>query len=210
MSVIGILGTIHDDDLRKTINYPLSLIRDVIIKFAPDIICGEVRPEDWKQYQKNKFYTGYLGPSEYRKTIIPLCEQTGITFHPTDFFKDEHIRMNHFAPFSQEEQSKLVSVLMEKYEYMFKTTEKDSIPFNSDQLNCLIEKKQEWLRQINPEVQSIIWDQRNEEMINNIRNIVNENQGKKILITVGAEHSYVFIKALKQSNNEIVFPLHID
>lgn len=63
----------------------------IIEQFEPDIICGEVRPEDWEKYCKNIKYEGYLGPNEYRSLIIPLCEKKGIKFIPVDWFEDDMV-----------------------------------------------------------------------------------------------------------------------
>ncbi len=75
MNTIGILGTVHTEALRARIGYPLSLLEKAILQFNPDIICGEVRPEDYERYQRNQSDSGYLGPSEYRALILPLCER---------------------------------------------------------------------------------------------------------------------------------------
>lgn len=207
MTLIGLLGTLHTDETRSWANYPLSLMREKILKFKPEIICGEVRPEDWNEYQKNKTYSGYLGPSEYRQTIIPLCEEYGIPFWPIDDFLDEHVKLDHFAPYSKEEQERLSSELMNRYEEIFEKAKRDPIPFNSYQLNQLIEEKQEWLRKVNPEVQHTVWDERNEKLIVNIKKVVEENEGKRILVTIGAEHGYVFLKAFQEFRWNVEFPI---
>ncbi len=58
MPILGILGTIHDDEMRKKFNYSLEKMEELIEKFNPDVICGEVRPEDWKKYCDNNEYEG--------------------------------------------------------------------------------------------------------------------------------------------------------
>ncbi|NDI35052.1 TraB/GumN family protein [Chengkuizengella sediminis] len=207
MATIGLLGTLHNDEIRKEVNFPLSLMEEKIFQFAPDIICGEIREQDWSQYKKDKSYKGYLGPDEYRRLIIPLCEQAHIKFFPIDFFEEDHVTLDHFAPYSEEEQGELIFILSEKYEKMFEETKTDLIPFNSHQLNRLIEDKQEWLRKVNPDVQQVIWDYRNKVMIDNINKIVKKNKGKRILVTVGAEHCYIFLKAFHDEGLKVEFPL---
>ncbi|MDP5274935.1 hypothetical protein [Chengkuizengella axinellae] len=207
MTSIGLLGTLHNDEIRKEVNYSLSLMKDIILQFAPDIICGEIREQDWGQYIKDKSYTGYLGPDEYRRLIIPLCEQVNIQFSPIDFFDDNHVSLDHFTHYSKEEQRELSSILAERYKEMFKETKNDPIPFNSHQLNQLIADKQEWLRTVNLDVQEEIWDQRNKVMTDNIKKVVSENEGKKILVTVGAEHCYVFLKTFQDEGWKVEFPL---
>lgn len=108
MTTLGIIGTVHTDELREVFHFPLSLLEELIVEFQPDLICGEVRPTDWESYvQHRNAYKGYLGPSEYRTTIIPLCEEMGIDFHPIDWFDDSLTKLDHFEAYSEEEQKSL-------------------------------------------------------------------------------------------------------
>lgn len=59
MAIIGLLGTVHTDDLRQKLKYPLPLMEDVIRTFQPNTILGEVRPEDYKLYLENRNDEGY-------------------------------------------------------------------------------------------------------------------------------------------------------
>ncbi|EPZ57227.1 hypothetical protein H477_2305 [[Clostridium] sordellii ATCC 9714] len=120
MNIVGILGTIHNEQMREKYNYSLKYIEDLIVEFNPDIICGEIRPEDFEKYIIDKNYDGYLGPNEYRKSILPLCEKHNIKFEPIDWFEDELIGLNHFDCFCKSEQIKLENKLDEFYERILK------------------------------------------------------------------------------------------
>jgi len=91
MATVAILGTMHDENIRKQCNFTLDRMKDIILRFKPDIICGEVRPEVWNKYKSDRSYDGYLGPNEYRKMIIPLCESENIKFMPVDWFRDDMV-----------------------------------------------------------------------------------------------------------------------
>ncbi|MDK8190652.1 hypothetical protein QP794_11200 [Paenibacillus sp. UMB7766-LJ446] len=67
MTIVGILGTIHNPELREKYNSSLTLYQDLITEFNPDIICGEVHPLSWKKYNVDKQDKGYWGEpaSEY-------------------------------------------------------------------------------------------------------------------------------------------------
>lgn len=59
MTTVGILGTIHNPELREQYHCSLSLYKDVIHEFKPDIICGEVHPQSWLRYLGDNNDRGY-------------------------------------------------------------------------------------------------------------------------------------------------------
>ncbi|CEO27677.1 hypothetical protein [Paraclostridium sordellii] len=156
MNIVGILGTIHNEQMREKYNYSLKYIEDLIVEFNPDIICGEIRPEDFKKYIIDKNYDGYLGPNEYRKSILPLCEKHNIKFEPIDWFEDELIGLNHFDCFCKSEKIKLENKLDEFYERIFENVNVGNIPFNNLKIDEIVEKKQLWLEEINKDIQNLV------------------------------------------------------
>ncbi|CAG7633618.1 hypothetical protein ACFQI7_18420 [Paenibacillus allorhizosphaerae] len=87
MTTLGILGVTHDNDLRVKYGLTLDFIKELILEFHPDVICGEVLPESWERYMADKTYKQYWGmpASEYWELIFPLCEEHGIPFVPVDW-----------------------------------------------------------------------------------------------------------------------------
>lgn len=71
MTIVGLLGTIHNEEIRNRVNCTLSLYKDIIIEFNPDIICGEVHPqrieEEWfeKQLKTHSVGTIPFNSNEY-------------------------------------------------------------------------------------------------------------------------------------------------
>lgn len=207
MSFVGILGTVHSDNMRKEFNYSLEKLREVIEAFNPEIICGEVRPEDWQKYCDDRNYDGYLGPSEYRKLIIPLCEEKNISFIPVDWFEDDLIKLDYFQGKSEaeiDEIEKQFDSIMDTYMVAAKSS---LLPFNSMEFSAIADKKQTFQGTINPTVHNICWTCRNEIMVERIKLAISENPGKRILCTVGAEHSYFYLKALTCSGVEVIYPI---
>src|SRR5689334_11019837 len=100
MTTVGILGTIHNEQLRERYNSTLTLYREFITAFNPDIICGEVHPHSWLKYLNNRNDKGYWGEpaSEYWELIFPICEERGIDFVPIDWFELDV--WNNFDPFN--------------------------------------------------------------------------------------------------------------
>lgn len=208
MNILGILGTIHgDDSFRLQIGYTLKMMKEVIAEFKPDIICGEVRPEDWDKYLKNKSYDGYLGPSEYRGLIIPYCESEGIEFIPIDWFEDDMVNLDYMRNYDEHQQEKLMKELEIMYEKIWDIGSNSLLPMNSFELDEIIRQKQECLNSLDPLIHNIYWIARNQLMIERIKKVVENNQNKKILCTVGAEHNYFYYNELKKLQCKLIYPL---
>lgn len=159
MSVVGILGTTHDEDFRVRYHYPLSLLKELIVEFQPDVICGEVLPENWAAYQTKGVEAGYVGESEYHEVIFPLVQDRGIEFEPIDWYEED----NWQDPFDlyPKDKDSLERQLDEWDEQIRATWDCGSIPFNCPDYDRLAKKKYDWLYQLNPEVQNVQWICRN-------------------------------------------------
>ncbi|CAI8828309.1 hypothetical protein BHU24_21690 [Bacillus pseudomycoides] len=53
MTIVGILGMVHDEEWQKKYKFPLSLVKELILEFKPDVICGEVHPDSWNLYLRD-------------------------------------------------------------------------------------------------------------------------------------------------------------
>jgi hypothetical protein len=208
MCVIGILGTIHNDlEYRKKMGYPIEVLEEAIKDFLPDVICGEVRPEDWEVYCKDKSYDGYLGPFEYRNLIIPLCEKHHIQFVPVDWFERDLINYSLDGQLSEIQQKNYEKEIMKIYDEIFRIAIQSKIPFNSFEFNELVKEKHKLQNEKEPIDNIVNWITRNYIMIARIKNAIENNKGKRILCTVGAEHNYFYYEELKKLGYAIVFPL---
>ncbi|PIH61050.1 hypothetical protein [Paenibacillus sp. LK1] len=210
MTVVGILGTIHNQELREKYNSSLTLYEDLITEFNPDIICGEVHPQSWKKYIKDKQDKGYWGEpaSEYWELIFPLCEERNIEFVPIDWFElDVWNAFDPFNGFSEEQREALEKIDDEWFAKQMNTHDVGSIPFNSDAFDAMTKQKYEWLDQINPKANNFRWIVRNQIMIQRVKNAYHSNPGKKILCVVGADHNYIFKEELINEPIELVYPL---
>lgn len=207
MSVLGIFGTMHSEEIRANSNFDLEAYEALIMDFSPDIICGEVRPEDWESHLKDESYTGYLGPNEYRKLILPLCEREAIQFVPIDWFDDECLSLDYFEGMTQKRKQEIEAEFSKLTEHYISLGQSSEIPFNSIAFNEYIERKQDFQHTINPEVHKIYWTKRNDIMISRVQETMKQNPGKRILCTVGVEHVYLYCKHLQDRNWDIVFPV---
>ena len=210
MTVVGVLGTIHNPELREKYHCPLALYESIITEFKPDIICGEVHPLSWQKYLKDRTDKGYWGEpaSEYWELIFPLCENNNIEFVPIDWFElDVWNQFDPFGGYAEEQRAELQQIDDEWFLKQMSTYEAESIPFNSVEFDEMTRLKYEWLNQINPTAHNIRWVVRNQIMIQRVKNIMDSNQGKRILCIVGADHNYVFQEALTKEPIQLVYPL---
>lgn len=205
--MIGILGSMHTDEMRQKFNFSLDQMRDVILRFRPDIICGEIREIDFLNYANDQSYGGYLGPSEYKQLILNLCLQENIEFFPVDWFDDELSNIDFDEGKSKEDIDIFGEKMGQIINQFIQVGASSELPFNSIEFNHVAREKQELQRAYQPKLQSITWDKRNLEIMKNINEVIKKNTEKRILIIFGAEHSYFFIDQISKDNIEIIFPL---
>lgn len=198
---LGLFGSIHNAQMMKELGIDDKRIMELFDIFKPDIVCGEVRKDDYEQNRE------YQGPSEYRRFIFKYCEERGIKFIPCDQYEDSDIeytrRMEQIEV--TDEEMKEFQRLMEAY---MKVGTSSEMPFNSIEFNAIVERKQAFQGQFDPEAHGIIWDNRNNAIVNNVLRVIHDNPNTNILVIFGAEHIYWLKNAFeKMENIEIVFPL---
>ena len=152
---IGLFASVHSSSVLADCGYDENRIIQLFDKFCPDIICGEVRKED---YENN---AAYQGPGEYRRYIFEYCEKRGIKFEPCDWFDEQTISANHLLQAADFQNTEEFSCIMEKY---MEAGKKSIIPFNSDDYNNIVKTKQDFQKECNPEIHKIVWEKRNEDL----------------------------------------------
>ncbi len=199
---LGFFGSVHSEEMMKQFGLDDKKVIELFDRFEPDIICGEVRKEDYEQNRE------YQGPAEYRRFIFEYCKQRGIKFIPCDQYRDDDLKYAHRMEqieVTDEEQVKEWQRLMGEY---LKAGASSTVPFNSNEFNAIVARKQEFQGQFDPEAQEIIWTGRNGAIVNNILRVVQDHPNANILVVFGAEHVYWLKNAFEKTENiEIVFPL---
>lgn len=199
MTAIALFSSIHGDEMQKKFGWDDGKSIALFDQFHPDLVCGEVRRSD---YESN---AEYQGPSEYRRYIFNYCKERNIPFVPCDFFRDEDIELAQRPIEAPDEAEKEFESLIQEF---FAVGSGSKIPFNSPEFNEVARKKQAFQYKYAPEVQEIIWNQRNREIVKNITAAIKENQGKNILVIFGAEHIYWLLDELGSLEGVSVrFPL---
>ncbi|ERI93363.1 hypothetical protein HMPREF1982_01787 [Clostridiales bacterium oral taxon 876 str. F0540] len=208
MATIGILGTIHgEDSFREEVGLTLEVMKQAITEFNPDIICGEIRPEDWDKYCNDKSYSGYLGPNEYRRMIIPYCECEGVKFEPIDWFEEDMLSFDYFRNCSQAQKDEYNREIDDINKKVWEIGKKSKLPLNSLEFNEISMELQDFLYSIEPTIHNILWIARNQLMIERIKKVVQNNPDKRILCTAGAHHIYFYYNELKLMNSNLIFPI---
>ncbi|NDI35051.1 hypothetical protein [Chengkuizengella sediminis] len=210
MTVVGILGMTHSLELQEKYNGTLSLIKELILEFNPDVICGEVHPLSWELFLKEGDPHGILKETqdEYPNLIFPLCKEKGIQFVPVNWFEEDVFVEGPFDKFDPETREQLEAELDRWTEKQFETVHKGNIPFNSPGYDKVTEKLYEWLHGVNPELQNIRWNARHYIMVARVKNAAKKYAGKRILCIHGADHNYWYYKSLKNEEGiEVVYPL---
>ena len=155
---LGLFGSVHGEGMKK-FGIDDNMLKELFDKFQPDIVCGEVRKEDYEQNRE------YQGPSEYRRFIFQYCKDREIEFVPCDHFEDSDVKYIGREVAVSEEDAKEYQRIMEMSE---KVGTSSRLPFNSDEFNAVVEKKQALLEKFDPEAQNIIWNKRNNAIVENI------------------------------------------
>ncbi|PWW04889.1 hypothetical protein DFQ01_106174 [Paenibacillus cellulosilyticus] len=211
MTTVGILGVVHNHELREHYRLSLRVIQTLIEAYNPDVICGEVLPASWEKYRQNRSNQGYWGepPSEYYELIFPLCERRGIVFVPIDWVElDVWLE---FDPFQCGDEI-LGQELAEEWERWFRkqlaTCANSEIPFNTVEFDAVTQQKYEWLQQINPQSHLIRWECRHLIMVQRMKNAIKQHEGKRILCIVGADHNHAIHEGLLgEEGIELIYPL---
>ncbi|MEJ8305211.1 hypothetical protein [Saccharibacillus sacchari] len=211
MTVVGILGVVHHDELRKQTGLTLELIRELILEFAPDVICGEVLPTSWERYKQDLKDRGYWGeaPSEYYDLVFELCRKKNIAFEPIDWVElDVWNDFDPFRNYAGEDREQLEQQSEEFWQKQLQGAKEGSIPFNTAAFDEATRLKYEWLEKVDPEAHVFRWEARHLIMVQRIKNALKRHPGKKMLCIVGADHNHVLVEMLNRDHeHQIIYPL---
>lgn len=210
-TVLGILGTTHDPELRVAYGYPLTLVEAVLEDFCPDVVLGEVMPESWVHLRQDPSLRApdfIEPPSEYHDLILPWVAARNIPFVPIDWCElDVWFELAPFArrPAGERE---VLEVRLDQWDHEIRQTSKCSpIPFNGPEYDRRARAKYDWLASVDPAAYRVEWQVRNEIMAQRIRNAVRDYPGRRHLVIVGADHNYILADLLQEGEWSLVYPL---
>lgn len=208
---IGILGVVHNNELRIQSGLTLELIRELILEFDPEVICGEVLPSSWEHYKQKSDDRGYWGepPSEYYDLIFDLCAERKIAFEPIDWVELDV--WNDFDPFRNyvgQKREELEQQSEAFWQKQLQGARKGNIPFNTTAFDEATRSKYEWLQSIDPEAHEFRWTTRHLIMTQRIKNAMKRHPSKKVLCIAGADHNHVLHEQLgRDAGVQLIYPL---
>ncbi|MED1863785.1 hypothetical protein P4V41_10010 [Fictibacillus nanhaiensis] len=200
----------HDEELQKKYNFPLTLVKELILEFNPDVICGEVHPLSWELYLNESEPAGVLGETqnEYPRLIFPLCEEKDIEFVPVNWFEEDVFEEGPFDRYDSEVKKILESELHRWNDKQLLICNKATIPFNSFEYDAVTKNMYDWLHTINCDVQNIVWNARHYIMTGRVKQTIRKHTGKRILCIHGADHNYWYYESLmKEKDVQVIYPL---
>lgn len=206
MTNIGIFSSLHGGrELLDHYKWDDQKAIAAFDRFKPDIVCGEVRPEDLENGEKKY-------PIEYDRYIFDYCKSRNIPFVPCDYWTMEDYELTQkegdvleAALPDGSEGAKQWEAMMQDF---WESGLKSEIPFNSVEFNNIARHKHELQNTYSPDAHRQTWAERNRRIVENLRKVIVENPGKNILVIFGAEHSYWYIDEFgKEEALRVTFPI---
>jgi hypothetical protein len=127
---------------------------------------------------------------------------------PINWFEEDVFQEEPFSKFDIESKDQLEKKLFDWNQRQFSTWNKGTIPFNSLDYDAVTREMYEWLHNVNPDVQSIVWNARHYIMLARVKNAIRRHLGQRILCINGADHNYWYHQVLqKEKEIDVVYPL---
>ena len=205
MTQLGIFSSVHGGEIMEYCKWDDRKAIAAFDRFQPNVVCGEVRPEDRESGEKKY-------PAEYDRYLFAYCKERGIPFIPCDYWTIEDYELTKKESDILEAAMPDDSEEAKQWEAMFNDFMAagfaSDIPFNSVQFNDVARRKHQLQAAYSPETHQSTWINRNRRIVENLRTVIEKYPGKNILVIFGAEHSYWFVDEFaKDKTINLVFPL---
>ena len=196
-----VIGTLHHNH-RNNANYSYENIVQAIATYNPDVICVEIRPEE---FRKEKYLTemmiGTVYGIDHNKKVYPIdwWKENTRALQRELRKKPEYIKKQKLAD-SLEAKNEIIQNFNNKYGNLRKNIRKfDYLFWNGDDFNNYISESYKISIQVFGDSPiNLNYLTRNEKMLNYINKAIVENKGKKILVLTGVEHKHYFDNALSK------------
>jgi hypothetical protein len=185
--VLSAMHQYHGEDN----SYTFNKLSEIVEGYRPDVIAVELTFADLdsRKEQKTK--------REYQKSIFPTADKLKVKMVPMEpadptfsklvgLIRASEAELNETRPDASAAFSKYVDLL---YGYLFKYW-KSASEVNSKQTDALFEVKHNFQNDLFGEKQRLGWEGWNAHFLEKIMEAAKANPGKRIIVIVGAEHSY--------------------
>lgn len=194
---IFVLSTLHQLHLESKY-YSFETLSQIIEKLRPDILAVELNSADLlnRKEQKTK--------QEYQKSIFPLIDKhkyLTVPLEPAEpkfselvsLLRDSEKELREKSPEKAAVFSLYVKTL---YDYLLETWD-SPLAVNSVQTDAFFEVKHNYQNVVYNEKQKLVWENWNTHFFDIILETAKKNPGRRIVVTVGAEHAYWLRKKIR-------------
>jgi len=213
---VAVMGMIHSAHL-KSEKWGLSQVESAIRAFKPDVILCEIPPDRWEQVWEDWSDSGVIEDSrvkrfpEYTNVLLPLKSELGFAVEPCAAwtqrmsdsrkslmkqFKEDSLYADQFAAYERE------NVAIEKQHAanpVYDFDDEDPFVIHSELYDKRTrEELQPYDKYLNDFLGLGGWTTINNAHLALIETAIDKHKGKRILITFGAGHKYMFLDRLKE------------
>jgi hypothetical protein len=201
---IFVLSTLHQFHAESKY-YSFETLARIIEKLRPDVLAVELTPADLasRREQKTK--------QEYQKSIFPLVDKHKYLTVPLEpeepkftelvsLIRDSEKDLREKSPAKAEAFSLYVETL---FDYLFKYWD-SPLSVNSAQTDAFFEVKHNYQNAVYDAKQKQGWEGWNTHFLDKILEAAQKNQGKRVVVTVGAEHAFWLRKKLRENNSVVL------
>ncbi|MCO6511089.1 MAG: hypothetical protein J5I65_09875 [Aridibacter famidurans] len=191
-----VLSTLHQFH-GKDNSFTFEKLSEIVESYRPDLIAVELTPDDLRTRKEQKTKV------EYQKSIFPSADKIEAKMVPMEpaepkfseivgLIRASDSDLREAKPDAAESFSAYVEAL---YGYLFEYWD-SALEVNSARTDALFEVKHAYQNRLYGEKQEKGWEAWNGHFLEKILEAARANKGSRILVTVGAEHSYWLRKKL--------------
>ena len=204
-----VLATLHQ--LHAEVNgYSFRELARTVEKIRPDVLAVELTPGDLETRREQKTKV------EYAQSVFPLIDKHKyrvVALEPGEPLFTELVGLARRSDAENREKypSKVEAFsTYSKALYGYLLEQWDSVAaVNSKETDALFEVKHDYQNALYGATEAKVWNDWNTHFLDRIKQAAAENQGKRILVLVGAEHAYWLRDRLaKQPTIKLRAPAH--
>ncbi|MGE5590493.1 MAG: hypothetical protein ACM3ZA_07740 [Bacillota bacterium] len=191
VGVLGFLGDLHTDPAFS--HYGLAELEDRVRAFRPDVLCLDITPDDWLRYRHDPAGSD-LAPV-YTSCLLPLAEAEAMAVAPVNG-ATEDLRALERAAQADPRLADGDRAERERLTALWRRAGLGPLCCNDEESQAAARLCHEARLRLAPEVEQVLWQQRNDDLVAAVMDVLRENPGRCVLVVVGAEHVYWIREAL--------------
>jgi hypothetical protein len=197
---VFVLSTLHQFHAENK-NYSFEKLSEIIEKLKPDVLAVELTPGDLasRREQKTK--------QEYQKSIFPLADKHRYTLVPMEPAEPKFSKLvgsirnseKNLREKSPDKAAAFAAYSDNLYEFLFRYWTSPAA-VNAGQTDALFEVKHNFQNALYGTDQARGWEEWNRQFLDKILEAAAQHKGRRIVVTVGAEHAYWLRKHLRENS----------